>query len=51
MKNVEIVLKEPKDGEKFCDIANKFIDDVDLDCGSISLDGKSTLGIYYLSYP
>lgn len=51
MKRVEIILKSPEDGKKFCETVNKFVDDVDLDCGSIVLDGKSIMGMYYLSYP
>lgn len=51
MKKVEIILKGPEDGKRFCEAANKFVDDVDLDCGSIVLDGKSIMGMYYLSYP
>lgn len=51
MKEVEIYLKDIEEGLEFCNIASKFIDDVDLNSGSISLDGKSIIGVSYIGYP
>ena len=51
MRKVNIYLENKEEGNEFCRIANTFADDVDLNCGSMNLDGKSALGMFCLAYP
>ena len=51
MYTVRVKLKDLDEGMRFTSIAQGFIDDVDLTEGSISIDGKSIVGIGYLPYP
>lgn len=51
MRKINIHLENKEDGNEFCKIANTFVDDVDLNCGSVCLDGKSALGMFCLAYP
>ena len=51
MRKVNIYLENKEEGNEFCRIANTFADDVDLNCGSMNLDGKSALGMFCFAYP
>ncbi len=51
MRKVNIYLENKEEGNEFCRIANTFADDVDLNCGSMNLDGKSALGMFCFVYP
>ena len=51
MRKVNIYLENKEEGNEFCRIANTFTDDVDLNCGSMNLDGKSALGMFCFVYP
>lgn len=51
MKNVNIYLENKEEGSEFSRIANTFADDVDINCGSMNLDGKSALGTFCFAYP
>ena len=51
MRKVNICLENKEEGNAFCRIANTFTDDVDLNCGSMNLGGKSALGMFCFTYP
>ena len=51
MRKVNIYLENKEEGNEFSKIANTFADDVDINCGSMNLDGKSALGIFCFAYP
>lgn len=51
MRKVNIYLENKDEGNEFSRIANTFADDVDINCGSMNLDGKSALGMFCFAYP
>lgn len=51
MRKVNIYLENKEEGNEFSKVANTFADDVDINCGSMCLDGKSALGMFCFAYP
>ena len=51
MRKVNIFLENKEEGNEFSRIANTFVDDIDINCGSMNLDGKSALGMFCFAYP
>ena len=51
MRKVNIFLENKEEGNEFSRIANTFVDDIDINCGSMNLDGKSALVMFCFTYP